>query len=304
MSKTALVFRNVSKRFGNAYALRNLSFSIPRGHIVGFVGPNGAGKTTAFSLVAGYLSLDAGEIDILGCGTFDPFLLKGKLGVLPQDAELSLYHTPREVLEHFARLSGMNGRQASLETTRMLEMVGLRDRMSQRISALSHGMRRRVAVASALLGDPDLVLLDEPLAGLDPVQAHGVRDVILNRPKGQTVVVSSHNLLELERICDWVVMLDNGELLRAGSVAEVTGATEKTEWELTHTAPLTQLKEAFPTHEFVCEETTLSHSMPTGANMDDVSVKIVEILASAGIGVRSMRRGVGLEQQFIDDQSG
>jgi ABC-2 type transport system ATP-binding protein len=304
MSKPALVFCNVSKRFGNNYALRDLSFTIPRGHIVGFVGPNGAGKTTAFSLVAGYLNVDAGDIDILGYGPFDPFELKGKLGVLPQDAELSLYHTPRELLEHLGRLSGLNARQASLEATRLLTTVGLADRMSQRIGALSHGMRRRVAVATALLGDPDLVLLDEPLAGLDPVQAHGVRDVILNRPKGQTVVVSSHNLLELERICDWVVMLDSGELLREGSVSEVTGATEKAEWELTGPAPLAALQEAFPAHSFSCQETTLSHTMPVGGDMDAVSVVVVEILAAARIGVRGVRRGVGLEQQFIDDQKG
>jgi len=264
------------------------------------VGPNGAGKTTAFSVVSGYLRPDAGTVEILDVGSFDPYRLKGRLGVLPQDAALSDRHTPRELLVHCGRLQGMSRSDARAEASRILEVVRLGDRVDSRISTLSHGMRRRVAVASALVGSPELVLLDEPLAGLDPVQAHSLRDALKGLRGVQTLVISSHNLAELERMCDWVVMMAEGRCLRQGTLAEVTGQTSRVEWVVVGEVPLQQLREALPGHVLSVVDGLLIQESETGS-LDESSVQIMGALSAAGVAVREVRRGVSLERRFIDE---
>jgi ABC-2 type transport system ATP-binding protein len=301
--RDALVFQEVTRRYGSAVALDGLDLRVPRGTLCGFVGPNGAGKTTTFSLVCGYMRPDSGRIDVLGHGPFDPWALKGQLGVLPQDAELGDAHTPRELLIHHGRLQGLSGRDAQREAERVLELVHLGDRASRRIGTLSHGMRRRVAVASALVGEPALVLLDEPTAGLDPVQARSLRDALVRRRPGQTLVVSSHDLHELERICDWVVMIDRGHLLRQGPLAEVAGTGETVLWHLgPGEVPLQKLRVALPDHGWRVEDGVLEQTAPDGTDLDSSSVAVARVLAEANIPIRELRRGVGLERRFFEDR--
>ncbi len=300
----ALRFDGVRKRYSRfgAYALDGLSLRFPSGCIGGLVGPNGAGKTTAFSVVSGYLEPDEGEVDILGEGPFEAYRLKGRLGVLPQDAELSDRHSPRELVVHLARLQGLSARAAREEAARVLELVRLSDRADHRIATLSHGMRRRVAVATALTGTPSLVLLDEPMAGLDPVQAHGLREALTELRGVQTLVISSHNLVELERLCDWVVMMSKGRCVRQGTIAEVTGQAKLVEWALGPGAvPLDTLRARLPGHSFAQEGPLLRHTAPGDGDLDAASIVIMEILAGAHVAVREMRRGVSLEQRFIDE---
>ncbi len=296
----ALIFREVVKRFGTRAALDGLSFSIPTGSITGFVGPNGAGKTTTFSVVSGFLLPDAGQIEILGLPAFDPFALKGRLGVLPQDAALPDRHTPHELLTHLGRLQGMPARAARREAERVLTAVRLADRIHARIASLSHGMRRRVAVASALLGTPELVLLDEPMAGLDPIQAHGLRDTLAQLRGRHTLVVSSHNLDELERLCDYVVMIDAGRRLREGPIERVTGEHELVTWQLTAPVPLDRFHEQLPGHRFELAGTILTQIAKQG-DLDRSSITIMGILADVGVGIRAVRRGKGLENRFLED---
>lgn len=300
----ALVFDGVSKRYSRRgpLALDGVSFAIPRGSVAGFVGHNGAGKTTAFSLVSGYLEPDAGSIDILGLGRFDPHGMKGLLGVLPQDAELPDRHTPRELVRHLARLQGMASAAAASEADRVLDVVDLADRRDHRIATLSHGMRRRVAVATALVGSPALVLLDEPLSGLDPVQANALSHALAALRGQQTLVISSHDLEGLERICDWVVMLKAGRLLREGTLAEVTGRTFFVRWELgPGTVPVDVLAARLPGHTFTAEPAALVQVAPEDGDLDAASVVVMEELARAGVPLRGARRGVGLERRFLED---
>jgi len=299
----ALVFEGVRKRYRRGVlALDGLSFRVPGGALCGFVGPNGAGKTTAFSVVCGFLRADAGRVDILGNGSFDPWRFKGRLGVLPQDAELGDRHTPRELLAHLGRLQGLAGAASRREADRTLDLVRLSAHANRRIGTLSHGMRRRVAVASALVGDPDLVLLDEPTSGLDPSQTHSLREALLRRRPGQTLVVSSHDLGELERICDWVVMLDDGRLVREGTVVEVTGRSAVVEWVLgPGDVPLDALREAFPDHGWTLDRGVLTNLAPAGADLDAVSVVVARMLAAAAVPIREVRRGVSLERRFLDE---
>jgi len=300
----ALVFEEVHKRYGRRAppALDGLSFRVPAGHLCGFVGPNGAGKTTSFSVVCGYLAPDAGRVDILGGGPFDPWRLEGRLGVLPQDAELPPRHTPRELLVHLARLQGLSAAAARRDAERVLDLVRLERRRSQRIAALSHGMRRRVAVATALVGSPELVLLDEPTAGLDPSQARSLREVLVQRPRRSTLVVSSHNLAELERICDWVVMVREGRLVRQGPLSEVTGRGAVVEWMLgPGEVPLDALRAALPGSVLTLADGVLTEQAPPGADLDASSVAVARVLSGAGVAIREVRRGVSLERQFLDD---
>jgi ABC-type multidrug transport system ATPase subunit len=295
----ALNLKGVTKAYGKRLAMNDLTCHVPTGSICGFVGPNGAGKTTAFSVVSGFVQPNSGEVDILGLGPFDPYAMKGQLGVLPQDAALPDRHTPTELLVHLARLQGLSAKNARSETARLLDLVRLDDRKDARIASLSHGMRRRVAVASALVGSPRLVLLDEPLAGLDPTQQRSLREALSALRGIQTLVVSSHNLLELERLCDWVVMLDEGKLVDQGTLEELTGEGTRVTWELgAGDVPLDTLAERLPDDRFELANRTLTQ---VGAgDLDQTSVVVMAALAEAGVGVRAVRRGMGLEKRFID----
>lgn len=299
--KPALVFREVSRRFGRRLALDRLSFEVPSGSLTGFVGHNGAGKTTAFSIVGGFLAPDAGEVDILGRGPFDPSRHKGQLGVLPQDAELPDRHTPRELLRHLARLQGMDARAAEREVDRVIGVVLLDDRATSLIASLSHGMRRRVAIATALLGSPPLVLLDEPLSGLDPLQARAVREQLAAYRGRSTLVVSSHDLADLERMSDWVVMLERGRCLREGPLAEVTRQSSVVHWEIgAGPPPLAALRAALPGHRFEARGLVIVQEAPEG-EVDGASVVVMRTLAELGVPLRGAWRGVGLEERFLED---
>lgn len=297
----ALQFTEVTKRHKGAPkpALNALSFAVPTGALCGFVGPNGAGKTTTFSMVGGFLAPDSGELRILGEVGFDPWRLKRRLGVLPQDAALPERHTPTELLVHLARLQGMSGKGARVEAGRLLELVRLDDRKDARIGGLSHGMRRRVAVASALLGNPELVLLDEPMAGLDPLQARSLRAALAQLRGQVTLVVSSHDLHELERLCDHVVLLDKGECLAQGPTAEVTGQGVRMVWTLGGPIPIDTLTELLPAHRLSVEQGVLLQEAPTEQALDEASILVARTLANAGCVIREVRRGRSLEDAFV-----
>lgn len=312
----ALRLHQVTKRFGRHVALDNLSFEVPEGAICGLVGPNGAGKTTAFSVVSGYLQPDDGQVDILGQGAFDPYALKGRLGVLPQDAILPDRHTPRELLTHLARLQGESRRAGRKEAEHQLDRVGLSDRANMRIHTLSHGMQRRVAVATALVGNPDLVLLDEPLSGLDPRQAASLRDALSELRGIKTLIISSHNLAELERLCDFVILLDRGSVVEQGPLDAVTGRHEVLVWTFAPrtSLPLDLLQTGLPDHSFELESeasgegrqlqhtplTRLIHHIPQHSDGDAATMVVTRILLEADIPIRSLSRGQSLERAFFD----
>ena len=196
MSAPALALAGVHKRFGSVHALRGVDLRVPRGSIFALIGPNGAGKTTLFSVVCGFLRADQGQVAVLD-GPPDPARFKGRLGALPQDAMLGRELTVREHAVFLARLQGMSKETAVREAERVLAIVDLGELAGRRAGTLSHGQVKRVGVAQAFLGDPELILLDEPTAGLDPRHAHDLREAIRNHRGQRTIVVSSHNLQEL-----------------------------------------------------------------------------------------------------------
>lgn len=312
-SQAALRVEGLRKRYGrrSPWALNGLTCHVPRGTICGLVGPNGAGKTTLYSVISGFLPPEEGSVDILGLGAFDPWKLRGRLGVLPQDAALDERLTCREFLRYMASLQGLSDSASWEASDRALEEVNLSDRADDRIASLSHGMVRRIAAASALLGQPELVLLDEPMAGLDPVQAASLREVLVRQRGRGTLVVSSHNLVELERICDWVILLEKGELVQQGTVAEVTGRGVHVAWTVgpgletdAQGSALAVLRLALDGHTLRFEPTgdggVLHQATPPSNDLDASAVIVARVLAQHGVAIRAVQRGRSLEESFLD----
>ena len=228
----ALKTENLVKCYGSRRALNGLTLAIPRQSITGLVGSNGAGKTTLMLSVAGYLRPTSGSIDVLGNGPFDAELHGGRVSILPQDSELPLTSRALEVLVHYGRLQGLKTHVAQREARAMLEAVHLGDRIDSPMRTLSHGMRKRVMMAQCFIGYPELVLLDEPLSGLDPVEVAHMRAFIAAHKKKQAIVISSHNLHDIEQLCDQVAFIEQGKLVRFASLEELTGRSSVLVYQL------------------------------------------------------------------------
>jgi ABC-2 type transport system ATP-binding protein len=211
--------QQVSKHYGDKLALDKVSLSLSAGAPIGLVGPNGAGKTTLFSLLCGYILPTEGDIRIMGHQAGSSELL-GLVSALPQDAALDPNFTVLAQLSFFARLQGMSKASAQEEALRVLGLVDLTSSAKLKPKSLSHGMGKRVAIAQALIGAPKLVLLDEPTAGLDPVNARLIRQIVKSQSTNTQFVISSHNLEELEKLCDQIVYLEQGRLAQSVSLAE------------------------------------------------------------------------------------
>lgn len=204
----------LSKRYGNKLALDNVDLTLETGSPIALVGPNGAGKTTLMSLLLGFIKPSSGKISVFGEQPGSSTLL-GKVAALPQDAVLDPDFSLLTQLALYARLHGFSGKSADAEALRVLTLVGLSDAIYSLPKALSHGMGKRAAIAQALIGNPKLVLLDEPTAGLDPVNARNIRELVADLSPDITFLISSHNLEELEKLCGKVLYLDHGKLSQA-----------------------------------------------------------------------------------------
>jgi ABC-2 type transport system ATP-binding protein len=198
--------------YSDTVALSDVNFDLDAGEPIGLVGPNGAGKTTLLNILSGFLRPTSGSVKLFG---YPPGAVEliGKISALPQDARLDPSFTIAEQLVFYARLQGMSKPQATLEAQRVLEAVSLTEFAQEKPNVLSHGMGKRVAIAQALIGTPALILLDEPTAGLDPVNVRTVRTIIAEQSSMTTFIISSHDLAELDRLCQKVLLLEKGVLL-------------------------------------------------------------------------------------------
>ena len=226
-SSLAVETVSLGRSYGSFQALRDVDLRIPTGSIFGLIGPNGAGKTTAFSILAGFLRPTTGSVRVLGHDPRDRAALGARVGALPQDAPLPARMTTLQVMRYLGELGGLSRGDARAQADRWLAAVGLADQAAKQVGALSHGMGKRVALAQAFLGDPELVLLDEPTSGLDPRTAYEIKQVLRAQRGRRTLVVSSHDLAQLEELCDAVAILDHGRLVQQGTLAEVTGQGER-----------------------------------------------------------------------------
>ena len=218
----AIHIEGLSHHFGEKQALKEIDWTLPAKGIVGLVGPNGAGKTTLFSLIAGFLTLQKGEISILGESSPVASALMGRVGVMPQDAIFARDISIFDQLLFLLKLDGIEGQAAENRAREVMQQVGLETELYRGASVLSHGMGKRLGVAQSILANPEIVLLDEPTAGLDPANARQIRSLMRELGKKALVIVSSHNLLELQDLIDEVGVIVGGELVASGTVEEVT----------------------------------------------------------------------------------
>jgi ABC-type multidrug transport system ATPase subunit len=295
----ALVLRGLRKAYGRTVALDGLDLRVPKGVICGFIGPNGAGKTTTFGIVGGMIRADAGEVDILGKGPLQPQTYPGRFTMLPQDCELSPYVTLRQLLTHYARLQGATAAEAAKDVDERLDEVVLRDRAEARIKTLSHGMRRRVSIAQALLGKPKLVLLDEPTSGLDPELVVKMRDVFAAHRKKRTLIISSHNLLELEALCDYVAFIERGRCTKSGSMAAITEQGLLMHYTLEATVDLGGLSQQHPNLEMKWEDKTLVVRGSGNWSPAQLNGTVLPYLLHMQAGVLEIRRGKSLEDAYM-----
>jgi ABC-2 type transport system ATP-binding protein len=203
-------------------ALRPLTLTVKEGEIFGFLGPNGAGKTTTLKILMGLVTPTAGTARILGMALDDP-RMKAQIGFLPEQPYFYDHLTARELLRYYGRLSGVDAKQLSLRIDAVLDQVKLTDSAHTQLRKFSKGMLQRVGIAQAILHDPKLVFLDEPMSGLDPMGRREVRNLIEElKAKGKTVFFSTHILSDAEALCDRVAILHQGELRGVGAIAELT----------------------------------------------------------------------------------
>ncbi|HEY6764647.1 MAG TPA: ABC transporter ATP-binding protein [Candidatus Sulfotelmatobacter sp.] len=207
-------------------ALRPLHLTVEEGEIFGFLGPNGAGKTTTLKMLMGLIYPTAGSARILGHEWNDPFV-KAQIGFLPEQPYFYDHLTAHELLNYYAQLSGVSARGRQKKVVATLERVGLRDVQGLQLRKFSKGMLQRVGIAQAILHDPKLVFLDEPMSGLDPLGRREVRDLIEQlKQEGKTVFFSTHILPDAEALCDRVAILHQGELRGIGAVETLTSAVQ------------------------------------------------------------------------------
>jgi len=229
-----IAVENLTKRYrshtgDDLYALRNLTLEVPPGEIYGFLGPNGAGKTTTIKLVIGLITATAGRGTVLGhpLGSVDA---RRRLGFLPESPYFYEYLRGEELLHYYGRLFGLGQGVRRDRVESLLKLVGLWEHRRLSVRKYSRGMLQRLGLAQALINDPDLVILDEPAGGLDPIGRREMLDILLQlRERGKTVFLSSHILAEVETVCDRVAILHRGELVAVGRISDLLSAGREME---------------------------------------------------------------------------
>lgn len=299
---SAVHISQLTKRYGSVVAVDALSLEVPEGAAFGLLGPNGAGKSTTFGVLCGWLRPTRGSTSVLGVPSTNLHRLSGKVSALPQDAQLPLSAPIRSSLRTYARLAGLSARDARTEVERVLHLVGLTDAAGKRGSELSHGMSKRAGIAAAFIGNPRVVFLDEPTAGLDPKNARAVRDLIAAKPANQTIVVSSHNLAEVQDICTHGAILDRGRLTVAGTMESLTqrGARASFRVRGNHPNLVRKLEAIQEVDSASTADGSISVSFESGTDPAAVIGHVLRVLLDSGVPILGVELGTSLEDAFLE----
>jgi ABC-2 type transport system ATP-binding protein len=243
---SALWMQGVSKRYADHLAVDDLSLAVPPGTIYGVLGPNGAGKSSTLRMALNIIGRDSGEVRLLGRDPATERAVLRRVGYLPE--ERGLYRKMRvlDVLIFFGRLKGMSAPDARREGERWLERMGLADWRRARVETLSKGMQQKVQFVSTMIHDPDLLILDEPASGLDPVNQEVLKEAIRGaRDRGRTVVFSTHNMAEAEELCQFVCIIARGRKVLDGSLREIRQSHRGNRWAVEYQDPTPGAAELF-----------------------------------------------------------
>ncbi|MBK7876795.1 MAG: ABC transporter ATP-binding protein [Planctomycetes bacterium] len=300
---TILSVRSLAKTYGKGLfkksgfrALDGVSIDVGRGQVFGLLGPNGAGKTTMIKVLLGLVGRYEGEASLFGRPAGDPDSRR-RVGYLPEAHRLPGYLTGRQVIRLFAMMSGLEGAEADRRMPRLLDLVGMREAADRKVREYSKGMQQRIGIAQALVHDPELVFLDEPTDGVDPVGRASIRAIVQElKARGVTVFINSHLLMEVELMCDRVVIMVQGKILREGTIADLTPRTGSVRFELREApADLDALLAG------------LGSSLVRNGNTFEVKLNDAELdqtidrLRARGLGIRAIdQRRLSLEESFID----
>ncbi|MFA9377351.1 MAG: ABC transporter ATP-binding protein [Lachnotalea sp.] len=218
-----LKIENLSKSYGKFKAVDNFSLTVNDGEIFGFVGPNGAGKTTIMKIIAGLLNADAGNISINGENIFNNIsMLKQNIGYMPDFFGVYDNLTVIEYLQFYSSTYGIANDVALSRANELLELVELQNKAQEYVDSLSRGMKQRLCLARTLVHNPDIIILDEPASGLDPVTRHKLKQILKNLcEKGKTIIISSHILTELAEICSGICIIEKGKVIMNGNIEEI-----------------------------------------------------------------------------------
>jgi len=215
--------QGLSKYYGSFAAIENVSFQVHEGEVVAFLGPNGAGKSTTMKLLTGYLAPSAGQAFVAGHNmATDRLAGAARLGYLPENGPLYPDMSPRDLLSFFADARGLTGERKRERIDAVIELCALHAVIGKPIGKLSRGYRQRVGMAHVLLHEPDVLIMDEPTAGLDPNQIHEVRETIRKLGRSKTILLSTHILQEVEAMASRVLFIDEGRLIYDGTIADLT----------------------------------------------------------------------------------
>lgn len=211
--------KDLVKKYDNHLAVDHLTFTVPRGQILGFLGPNGAGKSTTMNIITGYISATEGSVSINGHDIYEePEEAKKSIGYLPEQPPVYMDMTVKEYLGFVAELKAVPKKEREAQVASALAKTGTEDVAKRLIKHLSKGYRQRVGIAQAIIGNPEVIILDEPTVGLDPVQIIEIRDLMKELAKEHTVILSSHILSEISAVCDTVMIINNGRLVVSDTV--------------------------------------------------------------------------------------
>jgi ABC-2 type transport system ATP-binding protein len=221
--KKVIQIENVTKRYGSHVALDNLNFTVNKGEVIGFLGPNGAGKSTTMNIITGYISASEGSVKVDGIDILEnPEKVKSKIGYLPELPPLYMDMTVIEYLKFVSKLKKVKKDSIEPSLQRIMNLVKVNHVQNRLIKNLSKGYKQRVGLAQALIGDPEVLILDEPTVGLDPKEIIEIRNLIKSIGKEHTIILSSHILSEVSAVCDRVLIMSKGKLVATGTPDELS----------------------------------------------------------------------------------
>ena len=301
--------KNVTKKYGNVTAVSNITFDVKDGEVVGFLGPNGAGKTTTMNMITGYIEPTQGQIIVNGNDVSKkPRKAKKQIGYMPENVPLYYELTVKEFVNYMAELKLVPKKERKAEVEKIIKETGLEEVQKKLIRNLSRGYKQRVSLAGALIGNPDVIILDEPTVGLDPKQITEIRNLIKELGKKHTVILSTHILSEVSQICEKVVIINKGKIVAIDTPENLEKATkEKNGIEVTVEDlkdNMKNLKDKIPEIEKVemikDNEDGTKRYIITSTKDIDLRKKLFEVLPKEEITIFELKKTeTTLEEAFI-----